>query len=152
MLQALTQRTSQSSPKVESNDDSVSRVHVWAIASNGDALYRYCCFLVFVLRLFFIIAEWLNWNFWILISYSFLRNGVSARCPEGDEWIHVKSDAQFQSISIGRDAGSGGCIKVWAVSKDGVAYLRHGVSDQLPTGLNEKFISLWLLSSDIQFE
>ena len=74
------------------------------------------------------------------ISSSILRNGVSARCAEGDEWIHVKSDAQFQSISIGRDAGSGGCIKVWTVSKDGVAYLRHGVSDQLPTGKNEKFI------------
>ena len=47
---------------------------------------------------------------------------------------NVKSDAQFQSISIGRETGSGGCIKVWAVSKDGVAYLRHGVSDLLPTG------------------
>ena len=46
----------------------------------------------------------------------------------------MKSDAQFQSISIGREPGSGGGIKVWAVSKDGVAYLRHGVSDQLPTG------------------
>ena len=71
----------------------------------------------------------------IYVLFCKKRNGVSPRCPEGDEWIHVKSDAQFQSISIGREPGSGGCIKVWAISKDGVAYLRHGVSDQLPTGM-----------------
>ena len=63
------------------------------------------------------------------------RDGVSTRCPEGTEWIHVKSDSQFQSISIGRESGSGGCIKVWAISKDGIAFLRHGVSDKIPTGM-----------------
>ena len=67
-----------------------------------------------------------------VLSY---RDGVSSRCSEGTEWIHVKSDVQFQSISIGREARIGGCIKVWAISKDGVAFLRHGVSDILPTGM-----------------
>ena len=130
----MNQRITQSPQKYDSNDDLVPTIHIWVIASNGDALYRYC------LVLFAFLFSLLIWNWYRSLARGFMfcfvkRNGVSARCPEGDEWIHVKSDAQFQSISIGREPGSGGCIKVWAISKDGVAYLRHGVSDQLPTGV-----------------
>ena len=69
---------------------------------------------------------------YLLILY---RDGVTSRCSEGTEWVHVKSDVQFQSISIGRESGSGKCIKVWAISKEGVAFLRHGVSDTVPRGI-----------------
>ena len=40
MLQAIIQRMNQSPQTTDSHDDTVSRIHVWAIASNGDALYR----------------------------------------------------------------------------------------------------------------
>ena len=65
------------------------------------------------------------------------RDGVTSRCTEGTEWVHVKSDVQFQSISIGRESGGGKCIKVWAISKEGVAFLRHGVSDTVPRGIRK---------------
>ena len=65
------------------------------------------------------------------------RDGVTSRSSEGTEWVHVKSDVQFQSISIGRESGSGKCIKVWAISKEGVAFLRHGVSDTVPRGISK---------------
>ena len=81
--------------KTEPNGD----IHVWAIATNGEALYR---------------------------------QGVSTRCPEGVDWIHVKSDAHFQAITIGE--GPNGDLKVWAVGKDGSSFLRHGVTDVAPTG------------------
>ena len=70
-------------------------VDLWAVASNGDALYR---------------------------------QDVRLSCPEGASWIHVSSDAQFQSISVGA-AG-----KVWALAKDGSAFIRLGVSEQVPQG------------------
>ena len=63
------------------------------------------------------------------------RQGVSKRCPEGTEWIHVKNDVKFQSISIGEGVGNGGVVKVWAIGKDGSAFLRHGISDITPTGM-----------------
>ena len=55
MLQAMNQRMTQSPQKYDSNDDLVSRIHIWVIASNGDALYRYCLvlftFLLLILKL-----------------------------------------------------------------------------------------------------
>ena len=76
----------------------------------------------------------------MIFMYIFIlyRDGVTSRCSEGTEWVHVKSDVQFQSISIGRESGSGKCIKVWAISKEGVAFLRHGVSDTVPRGIGNE--------------
>ena len=45
MLQAMNQRITQSPQKYDSNDDLVPTIHIWVIASNGDALYRYCLVL-----------------------------------------------------------------------------------------------------------
>lgn len=74
---------------------------VWAVASNGDALYR---------------------------------SDVRLKCPEGSAWIHVPSDSQFQSISVGGGDEKEGKAQVWALATDGSAFLRHGVSDVAPTG------------------
>ena len=57
----------------------------------------------------------------------------------------MKSDVQFQSISIGRESGGGKCIKVWAISKEGVAFLRHGVSDTVPKGIRKDIKQLYYL-------
>ena len=67
---------------------------MWAIASNGEPLYR---------------------------------EGVRGNCPEGSGWRAVPSDCQFQAVTV-REA------KVWAVGKDGSAFLRQGISEVSPMG------------------
>ena len=44
-------------------------------------------------------------------------------------WVHVASDIQMTSISVG------GGLRVWATGKDGSAWLRDGVSESNPQGV-----------------
>ena len=53
---------------------------------------------------------------------------MSSKCPEGSCWQPVPADVPFTSVS----AGSGG--RVWALSTDGSAFLRHGATDLVPRG------------------
>jgi tectonin beta-propeller repeat-containing protein 1 len=66
------------------------------------------------------------------------RTGVSSRCQEGLDWLHVTSDVPFQSITIGGQGNDKSPFKVWAVATDGSAFLRHGITDVAPVG------QLWL--------
>ena len=66
------------------------------------------------------------------------RTGVTSKNPEGLDWKHITSDIPFQSITISGKGSDISPFKVWAVAKDGTAFLRHGVTDVAPTG------QLWL--------
>ena len=69
------------------NSEGANNVHVWAVATNGEAL---------------------------------LRQGVTRDNGEGTGWTHIRSDALFQSVSMGTDS------KVWFISSEGGLFLRQG--------------------------
>nr|XP_054925476.1 tectonin beta-propeller repeat-containing protein 1-like [Dermacentor andersoni] len=56
------------------------------------------------------------------------RRGVTLDCPQGKAWMHVATEQQFESISVGARH------RVWAIGQDGWAYARNGISDERPTG------------------
>lgn len=52
-----------------------------------------------------------------------MRSGVSRDCPEGKEWCHINTNGQsIINISVGPTG------RVWAVTWDGTAYVRIGLS------------------------
>ena len=59
-----------------------------------------------------------------------MRGGVDGTCPEGCEWIHIATPADKDVTSVW--AGRSG--RVWAVTWDGSALIRTGVTRETPTG------------------
>ena len=59
-----------------------------------------------------------------------VRQGVDSSCPEGVKWKHVDTppDADVTSLWVSRTG------YVWAVTWDGNALVRIGVSRENPTG------------------
>lgn len=59
-----------------------------------------------------------------------VREGVDGTCPEGCGWVHVPtpSDQDVTSLCVGRSG------RVWAVTWDGTAIVRTGVTRDFPTG------------------
>ena len=66
------------------------------------------------------------------------RIGVTSRSHEGTDWSHVTSDVAFQAVTLSGQGTETSPFKVWAVAKDGSAFLRHGITDVAPMG------QLWL--------
>ena len=77
---------------------------------------------------------------WVVSSKGdvLFRTGVTSRCPEGQDWEQVASDSLFQAITIGGRGDDKCPWKVWGVTKEGSAFLRHGITEVAPTG------QLWL--------
>ena len=58
-------------------------------------------------------------------GHALFRAGVSARHPQGMEWLPVEADATFQAVTVGPKGA-------WAVGKDGSCYFRHGIGKESP--------------------
>ena len=58
------------------------------------------------------------------------REGVCHSCPEGKSWIHVDvpSDLYLVQLSVGPSG------LLWAITYDGEAVVRLGISHQNPLG------------------
>ena len=78
MLQAMNQRITQSPQKYGSNDDLVSRIHIWVVASNGDALYRYCLVLFTLLHLILKFIYVIESNSSMHIYFLFCKKGMES--------------------------------------------------------------------------
>lgn len=79
------------------------------------------------------------------------RSGISETCPEGEEWLEIPSpQVSITQLSVSQTG------VVWAVTWEGVAVVRTGVTYYQPTGklkknlkMETKFQESWYLTSSM---
>ena len=127
----------------QDNSSDGAGVQVWAVATNGEALYR-----VGVTRdtpagvawshvrsdvLYQSVSIGCDGSVWLVSSEGHVhwRQGVSRQCPSGQGWVQLASPSsgvRLRSVECGRSG-------LWAVDTNNKLWLRQSVSAQYPEGV-----------------